>query len=223
MELFLPDRNGRLDPVDGRPTSREGFGAMRGDGGDRHGRLADREAPDAMLDPNPRRGELADEALGDLRHLGLGHRTVRLVLDRRGRTPLVLVPHDADEEAQRAVGRPGLREKGGDVERRAREKTAHPPATGGRNATSSPSRRTVSRDAYSRLTAAGGGDGRREKRGTSRASAAQSSETRDPSGNSRTSSSRPAASRNDAKCINRTFMWEVYEKSGFGGDQLTTD
>ena len=227
-EFLLPDRNRGLDSVDGGAAGGEGFGAVGGGRDDGDGDFTHLEPSRPVLHRKARVRPFRLDLAGDPGHLGLRHRSIDLVLDGDCLPSLVLVSHDAQKDADAAVGgtcraqeRRDVNRAEGDVhdedlsdfrfrvagsristwnpEPESGTRNPHPPATGGRNATSSPSRRTVSPSTYVWLTAAGGIVGKAARRGISRETECQSWPTRVPSGSSRLSSAFPAASRKEAK------------------------
>src|SRR2546428_10139133 len=92
--LLLPDRDGALERVDRVPARLECVAAMRGGDGDEHARLADLEPPDAVEHRHaPDAGPADAHGLADLAHLDLGHRRVRLVLQKLHQAAARRVPH----------------------------------------------------------------------------------------------------------------------------------
>ena len=174
VELLLPDRHGRLDAVDRRAAGGERLGAVRGGRGDRRPRRRRPRAVPTRCFMRTSRPETRGRApSSDPPHLGLGHRAVRLVLDRRRRR----VPRSRRARRRRRGTarrrRSGLRASSAasvDGESSVRYigalvEPAQPPATG---AGTPPRRRRggpCRGPTYSRLTAAGGiGGKRREER-----------------------------------------------------------
>lgn len=122
-DLLLPDRDPRLDRLDPRAARRERLGPVRRRGGHGHGDLADPEEADAVAEGDARLGVFHGEVRGDPGQLLLGHRGVRLVDEMVDRSPVVVVPDDADEEREAAVRiAPDAREERSRVDRGLREK-----------------------------------------------------------------------------------------------------
>ena len=97
---------------------------MRGGDRHRHARLADRERAQPVDDAHVAHPPPLAAVGGDPLHEGQGHLLVRLVLEAEDAAALVVVAHDAHEEAQGAVAGAGGLERG-DVDRRAHEADAH--------------------------------------------------------------------------------------------------
>src|SRR5437899_8811885 len=156
-DLLLPDGHVRLDSVDRRAARRESVIAVRRGREDRDRGLSDLEASDSVLDPHANVRPVAGKPVRDPRQLGLRHRAVGLVVDGHRFAAAAFVAHDADENADRSIRETRFLQERRQVDRLGGQVLFHqPPATGGRKATSSPSWSSVSAEAYSRLTAAGG-------------------------------------------------------------------
>src|SRR5438105_10635134 len=112
----------------------------RADDGDRY--IADAERSQSVDDADLHVGTSTTDVRNDSGDLLFGHRPVRVIENRLYAFAVVMVPHDTFEDNAGAVRTsPRLADEGCGVDRLVRE-IAHPPATGGMNASSSPSRST---------------------------------------------------------------------------------
>src|SRR5512140_1036429 len=94
-----------------------------------------------MLDREIRRSEVSRALARDRRELTLGHLPIRAVFDSRHGAPIVHLAHPTHEHHDGAVRRIlHLSEQRADIDRAANDRcaNAHPPATGGMIAISSP-------------------------------------------------------------------------------------
>src|SRR5213083_1521573 len=150
--LFLPDGQAPLHLFDAMTAGGERLGPVRCRSGNRDARLTRRYAPQAMSQGCSRGGPALLHLAENPLELGVRHRLVRRVLDRR-HGALLPGAHGAEEHTRS----PALRaahlgqnvvERDGTVPevvhfrpsvRRSVRPTTHPPATGGSSATSSPS------------------------------------------------------------------------------------
>src|SRR5688572_10558288 len=122
--LFLPHGDGALEGVDGVAAGVEGIAAMRRRDGDEDGRLADVQAARAMQDGHTAdTGPPGTQRLTDLAHLDLGHRRVRLVLEKFHGPAVRLVAHHSGEDHE--ATRPRVIDDRGNSVRRQRH-VGHP-------------------------------------------------------------------------------------------------
>jgi hypothetical protein len=109
--LTLPDRNAGLYRLDSFPARGKRFLPVWRRRHDDDCHIPDRERSDTVLNHKARLRVRRCQFARNLRHLLLGHRPVRLVLETRHSSPVVSIPDDTDEKGDPAVGRPAHRRK----------------------------------------------------------------------------------------------------------------
>src|SRR6185312_10802331 len=202
--LAFPDRHALLDLLDGVSARVERRAAMRMRCCDHDAHLADGKIADTMdrYDSDTRcdRDRLAHDRL----HLPLRHPRVRGIFEPRDRARIGAVANRAEERRDSpGVGIPDLFGDGRHVDGgRDYPGSAHPPATGGITATSSPGEIATSSVAYSSFTAMIGRGGSLEDRA---AMAVRTAPTVAGSGTVTVVRSAPSASAYDAKTRTVTF------------------
>src|SRR5690606_20914227 len=154
--LLLPDRHAVLDLVDHVAARVERRAAVRRADADPDGAVADRERADAVLGMDLENVEALLRLRDDLLAFGDGDRLVRLVFERGHGLAFVMVADPALERDARAgalVAQARLERVW--IDRLASNREAHrqPPATGGKNSTSSPSSSSESQSQSSSLIA----------------------------------------------------------------------
>ena len=142
--LELPNGNALLELLDHVPARVVRLAAMWMRDGDDDARVSELEHAEAMLDDDVARAKLDRRLAHDVRHLALGHRSIRGVLHAVHWPPVVHVAHGADEQHRRAVRvASDLGRECGRVDGSVDDRGSHqPPATGGMIATSSPASST---------------------------------------------------------------------------------
>ena len=106
---------------------------MRSARDDHDGRIAELESADAMRHGDAHLGPALADARGDVLHLALGHRDVRLVLEVVDRmTPRVIAHHTGEGHDPAAVGPAYLCEQGIEGQRRRLDPDPPRPAAHGR-------------------------------------------------------------------------------------------
>src|SRR6185312_11225922 len=200
----LPDRHALLDLLDGVSAGVERGTAMRMRCCDHDADLADGEIADAMDRHDSDARCDCDRLPHDRLHLPLRHPRVRGIFEPRDGARIGAVANGAEERRHRAgVGIPDLVGDGRHVDGgRGYCRPAHPPATGGMTATSSPGEIATSSVAYSSLTAIIGRGG---SLGDSAATAVRTAPTVAGSGTVTVARSAPRASAYDAKTRTVTF------------------
>src|SRR5439155_4292756 len=102
VDLFLPERDRRLERLDRLAAGVESGRPMRRRDGDDDARLADLDPPEPVVDGDRAQPVARGQLVAELREHRLGHLLVGLVLEVHDVAPARAAAHGADEARDRA-------------------------------------------------------------------------------------------------------------------------